>query len=79
MRMKLETEVMREKAREARAQKRLEATLRVFALIFSFCAGMTLMALVMNPDANGAGWAFAFSFIGAVVCWVNGEPRRETK
>lgn len=75
MRMKLETEVMRERAREEREQRRLEAVLRMFAGIMAFVAGMTLMVVILRPDAKGAAVAFAIAFVGAVVCWVQGEPR----
>ena len=76
MRMKLESEVMREQAREERNQRRLEALLRIFAGILAFTAGMTFMVMVTQPDAKGAGACFAIAFVGAVACWAGGEPSR---
>ena len=75
MRMKLETEVMRQKAREEREQRRLEKLLRFFAVGLAFAAGMTFAIMVTRPDAKGIGITFAFAFVGVVVCWVQGEPR----
>lgn len=75
MRMKLETEVMRQEAREERNQRRLEKLLRFFAVGLAFVAGMTFMVMVTQPDAHGAGAIFAISFVGAVACWAVGEPR----
>lgn len=75
MRMKLETEVMRQKARDERNQRRLEGLMRIFSGILAFAAGMTFVIMVTRPDAKGIGITFAVAFVGAVVCWVQGEPR----
>lgn len=73
MRMKLETEIMREQAREEREKRRLASLLRIFAGILAFLAGMAFMTLFLKPEAKGVGFIFALCFIGAVVLWVGGE------
>ena len=71
--MKLETEIMREQAREERNQKRLASLLRIFAGIMAFLSGMCFMTIFLKPDAKGVGFMFAISFVGTVLLWVGGE------
>lgn len=75
MRMKLETELMREKAREERNQRRLEGLMRIFAMIFAFVAGMTFMVIVMRPEAKGVWPVFLTAMIGGALCGAGGEPK----
>lgn len=74
MRMKLETEVMREKRRKEKQDKALEFVLRMFGMILAFVSGMTFMVMVTNAEAKGAGVIWAISFVGAIACWAVGEP-----